>query len=88
MSVLSLLVPFHPAPATLCNHKAKAGKVSERGEERVGPVPFCSVPSRSGHPVYICNHKANKAGKVSEKVEEEKQKPENSAELTLATFSI
>ena len=37
------LVPFRPALGTLCNYKAKAGKVSERDEERVGPVPSLTV---------------------------------------------
>ena len=58
-------VLFRPTPGTLCNHKAKAGKVSERDEKRAGPVPFCSVPFRPA-PATVCNHEA-KAGKVSEK---------------------
>ena len=33
-------VPFRPTPGTLCNHKAKAGKVSERDEERTS----CHLP--------------------------------------------
>ena len=31
---------------TLCNHKANAGKVSERDEERVGPVRSLTVAER------------------------------------------
>ena len=30
----------------MCNHKAKVGKVSERDEERVGPVPSLTVAER------------------------------------------
>ena len=45
-SCRSHCIPFCPAQATLCIHEAKAGKVSERDKEPVGPVQFRSVPSR------------------------------------------
>ena len=84
MSAPSLVVPFVlPWPPCALNHKAnKAGKILERDEERVGPVPFRSVLFRPA-PTTLCNHKANKAGKVSERDEEEEQKPKHAAELTL-----
>ena len=83
VSAPSLLFPFRPAPATLCDHKAnKSGKVLERDEERVGPVSFRSVPFRPV-PATLCTHKANNAGKVSERDEGEEQKPKHLAELTL-----
>ena len=46
----------------------------------VSPVSSCFVPSR---PATLCNHKANKAGKVLERDREEEQKPKHLAELTL-----
>ena len=45
-------------------------------------VPFSSAPAT------LCNHKANKAGKVSERDKEEEQKPENSGELTLVSVLV
>ena len=54
----------------------------ERDEERVGPVLSHFVLFRPS-PATVCNHKAIKAGKVSERDKEEEQKPEHSAELTL-----
>ena len=33
---------------TLYNHKAKAGKVSERDKERIGPVPSLAIAERVG----------------------------------------
>ena len=77
----SLLVPFRPAPGTLCNHKAEAGKMSERERKSV-PVPSHSVPFRPA-PATVCNHKANKAWKLSERDKEDEQKPEHLAELIL-----
>ena len=45
-------------------------------------APSHSVPFRPA-PGTLCNHKANKTGKVSERDEEEEQQPKHSAELTL-----
>ena len=39
-------VPFRPIMGTLCNHKAKAEKVSERDEERVGLVPLLTYNNK------------------------------------------
>ena len=37
-------VPFRSVPSrNLCNHKAKAGKMTERDEERVSPVPSLTI---------------------------------------------
>ena len=84
MSTLSLLVPFRPAPGTMCNCEANmARKVLERDKKRVGHIPFRSVPFRPAQAT-LCNHKANKGREgVRERDEEEDQKPKYLAELTL-----
>ena len=46
VSAPSRPVPFRPTPGTLCNHKVKARKVSERDEEQVGPVLSLTVAER------------------------------------------
>ena len=55
--------------------------MSERTTKSV-LAPSNSVLFRPA-PATLFNHKENKAGKVSERDEEEEQKPENSAELAL-----
>ena len=46
VSAPSRSVPFRLTPDTLCPHKAKAEKVSERDEERVGLVPLLTYNNK------------------------------------------